>query len=204
MEPEGSLPHSQVPATCPCPESARPVHTPTFHFQKIHLNIILPSMPGSPKRSLSLRFLHQNPIYIPLFSLIRTTCPAHLILLDFITRTILGEEYISLSNFLHSLVTPSLLGPNILKILLDFITRTILGEEYISLSSFLHSLVTPSLLGPNILNTIFSNFLSLRSSLNVGDQVSHPFKITYRIIILYILIFKFLDSKLEGKKFCTE
>jgi len=23
MEPEGSLPHSQVPATCPCPEPAR-------------------------------------------------------------------------------------------------------------------------------------------------------------------------------------
>jgi hypothetical protein len=53
------------------------------------------------------------------------------------------------------------------------ITRTMLGEDYSSLSpslcGFLHS--------PNILlNTLFSNTPSLHYSLNVSNQVSHPYK----------------------------
>ena len=68
-----------------------PVHIPTSHLLKIHPNIIHPSTPRSLQWSLSLRFPHQDPIH-PLSSPIRATCPTHLILLDFITHTILGEE----------------------------------------------------------------------------------------------------------------
>jgi len=105
--------------------------------------------------------------YTPPFSSpIRATCPAHLILLDFITRTILGEEY---KTFISSLCI------------------------------HLQSPVTSSLLGPNILlNTLFWNTLSLLSSRSVSDQVSHPYKTTGKIIFLYILIFKFLDSNLTN------
>ena len=72
-----------------------------------------------------------------------------------------------------------------------FTTRTILGKEYRSFSSslcsFHHSPVTSSLLSPNtILNTLFSNILSLCYSLNVSDQVSHPYKTTRKIIVLYM------------------
>ena len=93
--------------------------------------------------------------------------------------------------------------------LLVLITRTILGEVYRSLSSslcsFLHPSLTPSLLGPNILlSTLFSNTLSQCSSLSVSDQVLHPYKIAGKIIVLYILLFMFLDIKLEDKRFCTE
>src|SRR5215469_8772294 len=85
-----------------------------------------------------------NTLCTPLSSPIRATCSAHLILLDLTTCTILGEEYRSFSS---------------------------------SLCNFLHSPVTSSLLGPNILlNILFSNALSLCSSLNVSDQVSHPYK----------------------------
>jgi len=117
MESEGSLPHSLVPATCSYPEPARSCPCPQSHFLKIHLNIILPSTPGSPKWSLSLRFLHQNPVYVsPLAHTRYMTYPSHSSY--FVTRKTLGEEYRSLSSslcsFLHSPVTSSLLGPNIL------------------------------------------------------------------------------------------
>ena len=108
--------HKRPPAV-PILGQPNPVHIPTSHLLEIRPNIIHPSKPRSPQWSLSLRFPHQDPIH-HLSSPIRATCPAHLILLDFITRTILGEEYKSLGsslwNLLHSPVTSSLLGPNIL------------------------------------------------------------------------------------------
>jgi hypothetical protein len=49
----------------------------------------------------------------------------------------------------------------------------------------LHSSVTSSLLGLNILlSALFSNTLSLCSSLDVRDQASHPYKTTGKIIVL--------------------
>jgi len=57
-------------------------------------------------------------LFTPLLSPICATCPAHLILHDLITRIIGGELYRSLKSslcsFLHSPVSSSLLGPNIL------------------------------------------------------------------------------------------
>ena len=106
---------------CPPPVSIlgqhNPVHIPTSHLLEIHLNIFHPSTPRPSLWSPSLRFPQHDPIH-PLSSPIRATCPAHLILLDFITRTVMGKQYRSLSSslgsFVHSTVTSSLLCPNIL------------------------------------------------------------------------------------------
>ena len=92
---------------------------------------------------------------------------------------------------------------------LILLTRTIFGEKCTSLSSsscsVLHSPGTSSLLGPNILpRTLFSDILSLRSSLYVSDHDSHPYKTTGKFIVLYFSIFILLDSKLDDKRFCTE
>ena len=73
-----------------------PVGTSTSHFLKIKLNIILPSMPGSSKWSLSLRFPHQNPVYASLLPHTRYMPRPS----NFITLTILREQYRSLSSSL--------------------------------------------------------------------------------------------------------
>jgi len=125
---------------------------------------------GLPSGLVPSGFLTKT-LYRPILSLIRATCLTQLIL-NLINRTIFGGEYISLSS---------------------------------PVCSFLHSPVTSSLLGPNILlNNLFSNILTVRSSLNMSDHVSHPYKTTGKITFLYILIFTFLDSKLQDKRFCTK
>jgi len=104
----------KLPPSVPILSQLDPVHTPTSWRSTLilcsHLCLGLPSglfTSGFPTKAL----------YSSLLSYTSATCPAHLILLDFITK-ILGEKYGTLSSsirsFLHSPVTSSLFCPNIL------------------------------------------------------------------------------------------
>jgi hypothetical protein len=69
------------------------------------------------------------------------------------------------------------------------------------LVQLLHSPVNSPPFGPNILlRTLFSNTLSLFSSHNVRDQVSHPYETTVRIMVLHSLTFTFLDSRRDDRR----
>jgi len=97
---------SSIQSILPHPTSGR-----SILILSPHLNLGLPS-------DLLPSCFPTKILYTPLLFSIRAACPAHPILLDFINQIMLGEEYRSssslLSSFLHSLVTSSLLGPNIL------------------------------------------------------------------------------------------
>ena len=86
----------------------------------------------------------------------------------------------------HSTPPYILRVPHISTPLLNYPNYMSIWYEYRSLSSslynFSYSPLTLSLLGPNILlSTLFSYTLSLRSSLNMSNHVSHPYKITNKI-----------------------
>jgi len=99
MEPEYSLPHLQVSATCPYPGPDQSSSCPASLFLKIHLNTILPSTP----RSYKLSFPQASP---------PKPC------IPFPSPYVQHAPYRSLSSslcsLLHFSVTSSLLGPNTL------------------------------------------------------------------------------------------
>ena len=117
MEPEGSLPHSQASATRPYPGLAQTSPHTANHLLQIHHNIIHPSTPRTPQRSLSLRFPHQDLIRLPLLPhTSHMPSPFHSSWFYHPHHIRWGVQTFSssLCNLLHSPVTSSLLGPNIL------------------------------------------------------------------------------------------
>jgi hypothetical protein len=95
------------------------IHITPSHHYKIDPKIIRPPTSWSSYWPPSLWLSHQQSIRVPLLSSpIRVTYPAHLIFLNYIIVIILGQEYKSSSStlysFLHSPVTSSLFGLNIL------------------------------------------------------------------------------------------
>jgi hypothetical protein len=117
MVAESSSPHWQAPPPVTILSQMNAIHSCPSYFLSTYFNIIIPSTSRSSSCSISFRFPHQ-PLYAPFLSHIRATCLAHLISLDLITLTTFGDQYRSqsspLCSPLHSPVTSSLSGPNIL------------------------------------------------------------------------------------------
>jgi hypothetical protein len=97
---------------CPAPVSIisqlNPVLTPHPTFWRSILILSAHLRPGLPSGLFHSGFPTKT-IYTPLLSPRRATCPTRLILLDFITRKILGEHYGSLNPNPSSLVDPNIL-----------------------------------------------------------------------------------------------
>ena len=142
-----------------------------YVIRRLKVNITLPSTPGSPKWSISLRLSPpKSCIHFP------------------------SHPY-----SLHAPPIPffSILSPK--QYLVSSTNRK--APRYVVFS-------TPVLSRPSqaqiLTSTPYSQTPSAYVHPSVSDQVSHPYRTTGNIIVLYILIFNFLDSKLEDKRFCTE
>ena len=86
----------KCPPPVPILSQLDPVHTPNPTSWRSILILSSHLRLGLPSGLFPSDFLTKI-LYTPLLSPIRGTCSAHLILLDFITRKILGEEYRSLN-----------------------------------------------------------------------------------------------------------
>jgi hypothetical protein len=50
-----------------------------------------------------------------------------------------------------------------------------------------------------LLSNLFSYTISVCSSLHIRNQVSYPFELTVKVIVLHILMFVFLESRCKPK-----
>jgi hypothetical protein len=91
---------------------------PISHFRKIHFKSILPSTPGSSRWPLPLDPSSKT-LYAPLPFPIRSTCPAHPILLDLLNRIVFGKYRSLCSSFKKKCSSSAFICPVFYNILLS-------------------------------------------------------------------------------------
>ena len=110
------------------------------------------------------------------------------------------------SSFCTKTLYVFLLSPVSAAVPASLIFQTMLDGEckpwHSALHTFLHSTVTSFLIHWNIsLSTLFSNTLSLCSSVTVNDQVAHPFKATCKATFIFLYTNgNAANSELNGRR----